>query len=362
MAGLFSMPTPEEVRSNARRGLFQQAAQSAQAPRGRGAVQAATQAGGLFGEALGRAAGGQAPGEAAAQQQQAVQQQVAQQVQEQGLDLTQPQDFIKMTEITANAFNAIGDVASAQQAAAQGLEVRKQFAGKGSEKFESILDENGNVIAQKNINTGRVFEDPRAAKDPDTQINNILGDQDELAKSLSKNFGRDIVEQRTKAVTARDSLIQSNAAVDLLNSDEVVTGTGANFVVGVGKALKRLGFDNFEDNVQNTEAFMANMGNATLAILGSGALGAGTGISDNDRKFAKQIAGGEITLDEGSIRRIIKLNQKVSMNTLKRFNTTVGSIPEKSKPFPLEVEIPEVQSPIKRKPVQKDGFKIRRKK
>ena len=165
-----------------------------------------------------------------------------------------------------------------------------------------------------------------------------IGGENALTKAIGKKAGEQIVANKDLAVKASDSIRNANEAIKLLN-EGVITGFGADFIVNAGRAAKRLGFD-VGTNIENTQAFAANQGKAVLDILGSGALGSGTGISDNDRLFAKQIAAGDITLDEKSIRRIIALNAKVSSNVINRHNKEFGKIADKS-PIDLRVELPE---------------------
>lgn len=359
MAGLFDMPTPEAIRLAARRDAMDQARLFAQAPPGRGFVQAASQAGGLFGEAIGRGLGGKLPGEEKAMKFQAIQQKVAQDLQGQNIDVSTPDGFIQMAQLTADYANQAGLPEIAQKAGAQALEIRKQFEPKVTEQYAPIYNDAGRVVAQREINTNKVISDPRAPKDPDTEINNYLGDQDQLAKSLSKAFGEDIVKRRNDALDAKNSLMSANNAVDLLNSG-VVTGTGANFIVGVGKALQRVGFDVGKDAVANTEAFYANQAKQVAQIIK--AFGAGTGLSDADREYAEKAAAGKITMSEQSIRKIIDLNARASRNALTQFNEDVAKIPEKSKPIDLSIEIPEFRGTIAPKTDMTDEEYERRKK
>ena len=164
-----------------------------------------------------------------------------------------------------------------------------------------------------------------------------VGGENALTKAISKTFGKKIVENKELAVKAAASIRTANESIKLLDSG-VITGFGAEFITNLGRAVKRLGFDVGTD-VENTQAFFANQGKAVLDILGSGALGAGTAISDNDTKFAGNVAGGTQTLDEKSIRRIIALNAKVSKNVIERHNKDFAKIKDKS-PVDLKVDLP----------------------
>ena len=155
-----------------------------------------------------------------------------------------------------------------------------------------------------------------------------------LSKAIGKAKGTQIVEGQTSAKKANQGLRTATQAQNLLR-EGIISGQFANLKIGVASIAKAAGIDVGTD-LENTQAFMAKMGNATLDILGSGALGAGTGISDNDRKFAKQIAGGEITLTEEAIKRIIDLNAKVNQNIIKFHNDDFNTVRDKS-PVDLSV-------------------------
>lgn len=336
---LFEMPTPDEVRMNAREGLFRQAQQAAMMPQGRGFVQAASNAGGLFGEALARGMGGKLPGEDEAQKFQMVQAQVMKDIDQLQIDPTQPEGFLALTRLTAQYANQVGLPDVAQKAALQGLEIRKSIQKEAGDMFAPIYNDLGQVVAQRNLKDNRVYPDPRAPKDPDTVINNNLGDQDALKKKLAEELGKDIVQRRKDATDAKHSLMSANNAIKLLNSG-VITGTGANFIVGAGKALQRIGFNVGKDEVSNTEAFYANQAKQVAQIIK--AFGAGTGLSDADREYAERAAAGKITMSEESIKKIIALNATASRNVISEFNADIGNLPEGTTPFPLSIEIPEM--------------------
>lgn len=334
MASLFGMPTPEEVRKNARQEAMSQGALFAQLPAGRGAVAFAGQAGSLFGNAL---AGN--PEMQKAQKFQAIQQQVMSDLDKLQIDPTQPEGFLALTRLTAQYANQSGLPDIAQKAALQGLEIRKSMQKEMGDKFVPIYNDAGQVIAQRNLNDNRVYPDPRAPKDPDTVINNNLGDQDALKKKLAEELGKDIVARRKDATDAKHSLMSANNAIKLLNSG-VITGTGADFIVGVGKALQRIGFDVGKDAIANTEAFYANQAKQVAQIIK--AFGAGTGLSDADREYAERAAAGKITMSDESIRKIISLNAIASRNVISEFNTEISNLPEGTAPFRLEIEMPEM--------------------
>jgi hypothetical protein len=65
--------------------------------------------------------------------------------------------------------------------------------------------------------------------------------------------------------------------------------------------------------------------------------GAGTGLSDADREFAKDMAGGRISLDAKAINKILDINERAARNVITRHNKDVKGIKTN---VPLEVEMP----------------------
>jgi hypothetical protein len=65
--------------------------------------------------------------------------------------------------------------------------------------------------------------------------------------------------------------------------------------------------------------------------------GAGTGLSDTDRKFAEQMAGGQISLDEKSMRKILDISDRAARNVILAHNKRVEGVQSKTG---LTVEMP----------------------
>ena len=108
---------------------------------------------------------------------------------------------------------------------------------------------------------------------------------------------------------------------DILEQD-IITGPLAESRTAVEKILAQAGIVDGQ-RVANTEAFLASAAQQTLSLLSTGAVGAGTGISDADREFLAKAAGASISLTEESIRRIININKKVARNVYNAHNQLV---------------------------------------
>ena len=131
-----------------------------------------------------------------------------------------------------------------------------------------------------------------------------------FSETLGETAGKRLDDFRTKAESAVSSLQNSEQLAPLLNDPKFISGTLANARLAVAKAVGI--------NVSATEAYFAGVGQQVAERIT--AFGAGTGLSDADREFAKKIAAGEETLSVESIRRIIRINDQSAENVINRYN------------------------------------------
>jgi hypothetical protein len=156
---------------------------------------------------------------------------------------------------------------------------------------------------------------------------------------------KDIFE-KYQAATDAAMTIETNKEARALLDAGVFTGTGADRVTAlakIGNALKLNG-KTTQETVANTEAYLATTaGNVGRMIK---QFGSGTGLSDADREYAAQMAAGKTTLDEISIRRILDINDRASMNIINRHNQRVSKIAPGATMTDLNVPVP---TPYERK-------------
>ena len=124
---------------------------------------------------------------------------------------------------------------------------------------------------------------------------------------LGKLQAKRVIEGAAAAEDAQALINTVTEGEKLLNAG-IKSGVFANFKLGMGKALKGIGIDYGDTEIANTEAFAANMAQNVGRIIKQ--FGSGTGLSDADRQYAERMAGGQITLDENSIRKILAINKK----------------------------------------------------
>ena len=158
---------------------------------------------------------------------------------------------------------------------------------------------------------------------------------------LGKEQAGSIIKNRTAAQDAASIIDTVKTGRDIMKSG-MITGAGADFLVNLNQGLKTVGIDaGYADAAANSQAFTANMAGNVGKLIKQ--FGAGTGLSDADREFAKDMAGGRISLDAKAINRILDINERAARNVIARHNKDVKGIKTN---IPLEVEMPpEIKAP-----------------
>jgi hypothetical protein len=152
---------------------------------------------------------------------------------------------------------------------------------------------------------------------------------------LGKEQAGSIIKNRVAAQDAASIIDTVKTGRDIMKSG-MITGAGADFLVNLNQGLKTVGIDaGFADAAANSQAFTANMAGNVGKLIKQ--FGAGTGLSDADREFAKDMAGGRISLDAKAINRILDINERAARNVITRHNKDVKGIKTN---IPLEVEMP----------------------
>jgi hypothetical protein len=158
--------------------------------------------------------------------------------------------------------------------------------------------------------------------------------ESEFNKQLGGGQAKKVLEDKGKAEEAAQILATNQGAKNLLDKG-MLTGVGAEFFTTLNQGLSQAGIDFGKANAaQNSQAFGALMAKNTAAIIKN--FGAGTGISDADRIYAKQAAAGDITMDENAIREIIKVNDRVARAAIAKHNKNVSGIQTN---VPLTVDV-----------------------
>jgi len=132
----------------------------------------------------------------------------------------------------------------------------------------------------------------------------------------------DLSQKANDAVGA----IQVNDASQKIFDDGIFSGAFANVKLQAQKALIAggMGSEEAEATVANTETYLAHRGLAVANVIK--AFGSGTGLSDADREYARQIVGGEITMDEGAMRKLLKIERDGYTQLIKNHNAVIDRL------------------------------------
>lgn len=145
----------------------------------------------------------------------------------------------------------------------------------------------------------------------------VIGGQGEFGKAIAGGGGEEIVKSREQASSALASINNIQTLLPLVSSPEFISGTLGDARLAVAKALNLPG-------ATETQVYFSGIGRDVADIIK--AFGAGTGLSDADREFAKGIAGGDIKLTGPAIRKILWLNANYNNERIKRYNQRVSEI------------------------------------
>jgi hypothetical protein len=176
---------------------------------------------------------------------------------------------------------------------------------------------------------------------PDTVVN--VGSEKqatEFEKELGKGQAKGVLESKQSAEDAASIMDTVQIGKKLLDKG-MITGFGADALKSFGSALNSVGVTFASDPVANTEAYGAAMAQNVAKIIKQ--FGAGTGLSDADREYAQKMAGGQVTLTEKSLRKILEINEKLAVNVVNRHNKRVAGIKTN---IPLEVTLPEIKPDV----------------
>ena len=154
------------------------------------------------------------------------------------------------------------------------------------------------------------------------QLTRTITDADRISSKLKDKATENFLAANEKALGAQ-KVLEINANSRSLMEEGIITGAGANFLLGMASIGVQLGLvpQGIEDDLVATQTFMAERGKQVLALLGSGDVGSGTGISDNDVKFMKEVAGQQITLNKKTLANIMRIEEQVARNAIATSNS-----------------------------------------
>lgn len=151
----------------------------------------------------------------------------------------------------------------------------------------------------------------------------------------------DAIDESAKAARAAATGLQSISEARRAVEGGGVFGSGADFRLGLRKVAALLGADNTK--VVNTETFRAAIAPQIAATM-KATVGS-TQISNADREFAEKAAGGSITLDEQSIKRLLGIMEKAGNVVIQQHRDKMDAIYPNDGKFARERALFGVEAP-----------------
>ena len=143
----------------------------------------------------------------------------------------------------------------------------------------------------------------------------------DMFAGMPKDIREEMFKRQGEAQDAADLIGITNQGLQLLDQG-AITGAGSGAKVAAVKWAQSLGVPidgDIADAVNNAETYRAVMAQAVGKVIKN--FGSGTGLSDADRQYAEQLAGGDTTLNEPAIRRILAAGVKSAKSKIGNFNS-----------------------------------------
>ena len=196
---------------------------------------------------------------------------------------------------------------------------------------QMFVDDQGNTGAYKVTDNGMivingVLTDPQTAglreAPNESIIKNVTGTMGEKLATLGAESFADLMQQAKKSEESIRSI--NNVIGDV---DTMFTGTLANINLQVSKFMKSVGIPVDDLPIEQTEVFLAESAKRVADYITN--LGSGTGLSDKDLAFTRQVVAGDVTLDANTIKRMLNEYREAAARKINSYNNVRTSVKSK---------------------------------
>ena len=256
---------------------------------------------------------------------------------------------LKSAEIASEAFEKQKD----RELKAQELELKRTQADQATELFDMEKNKIENIVglslkdatiksqaAAKAVHaagklkgeTDGLFQARIASKlvdiDRRTTVNNLSeANEREFEKAEGKRYSKTLGEVQEKTERAQRSMLTIKEGQRLLD-EGIITGFGGKLTLDYIRAKKFFNLADADEKelLVRTETYIVTMAQEVLGILGSGDLGAGTGLSDKDVQFAKDVVAGDIALDADTMKTILSAARRARTYQIIKHNEFAAKV------------------------------------
>jgi hypothetical protein len=181
----------------------------------------------------------------------------------------------------------------------------------------------GKLVSLRTSGYGRVWDESQKkfvnpselGLAPAPNIQRITNTSAKFVEEFQKAGVENFVELHGKANESVQMLNNLNETEKLL--ENAIVGPGADVNLFVRRLAMALGGDP-DVAVSDTEAYLASSGKRVAQQIQ--AFGAGTGLSDADREFARQIVGGEKMVTPAAMKELLRLQRVGAEGTLELYD------------------------------------------
>lgn len=163
---------------------------------------------------------------------------------------------------------------------------------------------------------------------PPPQVQKIENLSSTMAeKIMGEGVGR-LSEGLEAAEKAGQSIVAVDRQLDLLESGSPITGYGAEFRKDIARLALQLNPDEMARHagVEDSEEY-AGLAAAAIADYITN-LGSGTGLSDKDLEFTKQVTAADLKGNPEAMKRLLRHMRQTSINTMNKYNKLNTSVTE----------------------------------
>ena len=180
-------------------------------------------------------------------------------------------------------------------------------------------------------------------KAPRTSIvNSMPPAESEYAKTIGAGVGKQDLALKDIADSAQGVLENVTRQKQILKSEKVITGFGAEPRLALAQFGQAIGAGgkNADELVANTQALLAGRASATLDAIKTSNLGSAQGFSNTDRDFLEKAKLGGIKYTPESLNRQLDIEAKIARMVVDKYNKRLQEMP-KSASSPINM------SPVK---------------
>lgn len=208
------------------------------------------------------------------------------------------------------------------------------ITGQRGGKIEYFVNKDGEVKPYR-VEGGQVYDRANSRwtsaqqmglGKPPPELQKVMNLSNTLAESIIQEGVKGLPEGKEAAQKAADTVVSVDRQLDLLEKGDMITGYGAGFRKDLARVAKLLDPDKMAEyeSISDSEEYLGLSAKAIADYITN--LGSGTGLSDKDLEFTKQVTAADLAGDPEAMKRLLSLMRQTSINTITRYNDLHDSV------------------------------------